>query len=77
MPTTTRAVGRLLSVGAILHISGNAGSGMKLKEPAEAVEVSYYASVGTAIKLLEKRSGSDSSLARLMIKAKTLLNNEM
>jgi len=51
--------------------------GMKLKELAEAVEVSHYASVGTAIKLLEKRSGRDSSLAQLMIMAKKLLNNEM
>jgi hypothetical protein len=50
---------------------------MKLKVLAEAVEVSHYASVGKAIKLLEKRSGSDSNLARLMTKAKILLNNEM
>jgi len=56
---------------------GRMHCGMKLKELAEAVEVSHYASVGTALKLLEKRSGSDSSLARLMTKAKILLNNEM
>ena len=56
---------------------GRMQCGMKLKELAEAVEVSHYASVGTAIKLLEKRSGRDSSLAQLMIMAKKLLNNEM
>lgn len=50
---------------------------MTLKELAEAVEVNHYASVGAAIKLLEKHSGIDSSLARLMTKAKNLLNNEM
>ena len=51
--------------------------GMKLKELADTVEVSHYVSVGAAIKLLEKRSVSDSSLARLMTKATKLLNNEM
>ncbi|MFN8008940.1 MAG: hypothetical protein U0V70_18320 [Terriglobia bacterium] len=44
---------------------------------AEAVGIGHCASVGSTIKLLEKRGIKDARLAQFMSKAKELLISEM